>query len=314
MDEKGLGKRLQAARQKAGLTQQGLCQKANLSYSTLAKIERGAIRSPSIFTISSIAAALGTTLDELIGASPLAAAGKVRQRSASGISFVYFDINGCLVRFLHRAFTKLAADTNRSIETVESVFLVHDEQTCRGDMSIGDFNANLASQLHVPALDWANYYLEAVEPIEQMHGLLDEIAQRYGVGLLTNIMPGLVDGLRARQLIPDVGYDAVVDSSEVHATKPEQAIYEVAMERANCPPGEILMVDDERVNLMAAEKLGWRVLWFDVYQPEETIAQIRTLLEPAEEPKPEPAPAEQPASGFYPPHQSQEQTWVNANN
>jgi transcriptional regulator with XRE-family HTH domain len=46
LDEKGLGKRLQAARQKAGLTQQTLCQKAGLSYSTLAKIERGAIKSP----------------------------------------------------------------------------------------------------------------------------------------------------------------------------------------------------------------------------------------------------------------------------
>jgi transcriptional regulator with XRE-family HTH domain len=47
MDEVGLGKTLQAARQKAGLTQQELCNQAELSYSTLAKIERGAIKSPS---------------------------------------------------------------------------------------------------------------------------------------------------------------------------------------------------------------------------------------------------------------------------
>jgi transcriptional regulator with XRE-family HTH domain len=59
MDEKGLGKQLQSARQKAGLTQQQLCHKANLSFSTLTKIERGAIKSPSIFTIQSIASALG---------------------------------------------------------------------------------------------------------------------------------------------------------------------------------------------------------------------------------------------------------------
>jgi transcriptional regulator with XRE-family HTH domain len=42
--EQALGKRLQDARRAAGLTQQELCQKADLSYSTLAKIERGAIR------------------------------------------------------------------------------------------------------------------------------------------------------------------------------------------------------------------------------------------------------------------------------
>src|SRR5665213_3138546 len=102
MDEKGLGARLQAARQAAGLTQQALCQKANLSYSTLAKIERGAIKSPSIFTIQSIADALGTSLDNLIGKSDAGSSTlppKVRKYSKSGIRFVYFDINGCLVRF-----------------------------------------------------------------------------------------------------------------------------------------------------------------------------------------------------------------------
>ena len=67
MDEKGLGKRLQGARRAAGLTQQELCHKAGLSYSTLTKIERGAIKAPSIFTIQSIAGALETTLDELLG-------------------------------------------------------------------------------------------------------------------------------------------------------------------------------------------------------------------------------------------------------
>ena len=44
MNEVGLGKALQLARLSKGLTQQQLCQRADLSYSTLAKIERGAIK------------------------------------------------------------------------------------------------------------------------------------------------------------------------------------------------------------------------------------------------------------------------------
>src|ERR1700733_6169130 len=108
MDEKGLGKRLQAARQSAGLTQQGLCQKAGLSYSTLAKIERGAIKSPSIFTVQTIAGALGVTLDELVGHSSPKTEARQNSQSKSGVKFVYFDINGCLVRFYHRAFVRLA--------------------------------------------------------------------------------------------------------------------------------------------------------------------------------------------------------------
>jgi transcriptional regulator with XRE-family HTH domain len=72
MDEKGLGQRLQHMRKEAGMTQQELCHKAELSYSTLAKIERGAIKSPSIFTIQNIATALGIGLDELLGSASLA--------------------------------------------------------------------------------------------------------------------------------------------------------------------------------------------------------------------------------------------------
>lgn len=66
MDEKRLGAVVQNARRAAGFTQQTLCQKSGLSYSTLAKIERGAIKSPSVFTIQQIATTLDITLDQLL--------------------------------------------------------------------------------------------------------------------------------------------------------------------------------------------------------------------------------------------------------
>src|SRR5579863_4189993 len=109
MNEKGLGKQLQAMRRNAGLTQQQLCHKANLSFSTLTKIERGAIKSPSIFTVKAIAIALGVGLDELIGTAP--AVQRNLLKTKSGVSFVYFDVNGCLIYFYQRAFDKLSADT-----------------------------------------------------------------------------------------------------------------------------------------------------------------------------------------------------------
>lgn len=61
-----LGKKIQEARQKCNMTQQDLCMDAGLSYSTLAKIERGAIKAPSIFTVMKIAVALNTSLEQLV--------------------------------------------------------------------------------------------------------------------------------------------------------------------------------------------------------------------------------------------------------
>jgi putative hydrolase of the HAD superfamily len=96
-------------------------------------------------------------------------------------------------------------------------------------------------------------------------------------------MPGLVDQLKLRGLIPDIAYDAIIDSSVVGAIKPEKKIYEVATKQAGVAPDEILLVDDDRSNLRAAEHFGWRVLWFDDYRTDEFTGRIRDMLTPAED-------------------------------
>ncbi len=277
VDEKSLGRRLQAARQAAGLTQQQLCQKSGLSYSTLAKIERGAIKAPSIFTIQQIAVVLGGSLDELIGHSPAQPSAKAL--SKSGIGFIYFDVNGCLVRFFHRAFSRIAEETGALPDRIETAFWHYNDAVCTGEISLADFNKALAKNLGLESFDWQKYYLDAVTPITEMHNLATWAANHYKVGLLTNIMPGFIDTLLKKELLPNIEYASVVDSSKVGAIKPSNKIYEAAQALANCPANEILFVDDSRTNLMAAERLGWRVLWFDDFNPSESVKRVKSALE-----------------------------------
>lgn len=281
MDERGLGKRLQKARQNAGLTQQQLCQQANLSFSTLTKIERGAIKAPSIFTIQAIASAVNLSLDELVGHAALRTPQRQLHKTKSGASFIYFDMNGCLVHFFQGAFAALSADTGAAPDAIEAVYWHYNDDVCRGDMNLDDFNAKLSEKLGVDGIKWQQYYLEAVEPIQEMHELIRWSAEHYKIGLMTNTMPGLVSALSRQGLIPDIAYDVVIDSSEVGAIKPEKAIYEAARERAGCSPEEILLIDDSRANLMAAEKQGWHVLWFDDARPDISAASVREVLTPA---------------------------------
>lgn len=280
MDEVGLGKRLQEARLKAGLTQQQLCASSGLSYSTLAKIERGAIKSPSIFTIRSIADTLGLSLDALLGHEVQGAAvvPSGKRSSKNGVRFVYFDINGCLVRFFHHAFTKLAHETGASSDVIESTFWHYNDTVCRGEMSMADFNAHFGSAIGLQGLDWTDYYLDAVQPIIEMQEVLQNVSRQYDVGLLSNIMPGQIDAMLEKGLLPSVDYKAIVDSSEVMAIKPEKKIYEIATALTGVEPSEILLVDDSRPNLMAAEKVGWKVLWFDDYRVEESIDRVVSAL------------------------------------
>lgn len=282
--EKALGKRLQEARRAADLTQQELCQKAGLSYSTLAKIERGAIKAPSVFTIFQIATVLGTSLDTLMGMESAAVqAPPQRRRTKSGVQFVYFDINGCLVRFFHRAFNRIAEESGKPADVIETAFWHYNDAACRGEMSMEDFNRRLGAQLGMGIIDWAKYYLDAIDAIEPMHEMVVWSSQYYRVGLLSNIMPGLIDAMLERGLLPRIDYAAIIDSSVVSAIKPEPKIYEIAQEASKSDPHEILLIDDSRTNLMAAERAGWHVLWFDDYRLEESVARVRAALEPTEQ-------------------------------
>jgi HAD superfamily hydrolase (TIGR01509 family) len=281
MNEKALGRRLADARRKAGLTQQELCQKAGLSYSTLAKIERGAIKSPSVFTVASIAAATGVPLDQMLNielAASSAPTTSSKKRSKTGITFVYIDVNGVLVRFFHRAFSQIAEEAGVGSDLVETLFWRHNEAACRGDISLEQFNSIFTQELGLANFDWKRYYMATVDPMPQVEQLLNWLSENYNIGLLTNSMPGFLNELLQQGRIPKLNYAAVVDSSEVKSIKPEEKIYEIAQQRAGVPAQEILLIDDGRTNLMAADRLGWHVLWFDDYRPEESLERARRAL------------------------------------
>ena len=191
MDEKRLGAVVQQARRAAGFTQQTLCQKSGLSYSTLAKIERGAIKAPSVFTIQQVATTLGITLDQLLANVSTSQSAPAEKRvSQNGIRFVYFDMNGCLVRASSSAFTRLAEESGAAPDTVETVYWQYNDAVCRGDKTIDELNTALAERLGI-MVDWYQYYLDAQEAMPGMNELVSWVAENYRVGLLTNTMPGL---------------------------------------------------------------------------------------------------------------------------
>lgn len=61
-----IGERIKYWRKEKGITQDALTKKADIPYTTLAKIEAGFVKNPRMDTLIKIAAGLEITIDELI--------------------------------------------------------------------------------------------------------------------------------------------------------------------------------------------------------------------------------------------------------
>ena len=62
-----LAQNLKKYRKKLKLTQEGLARKANISYNTVIKLESRGITDPRMDTLKKLAAALGISIDGLVG-------------------------------------------------------------------------------------------------------------------------------------------------------------------------------------------------------------------------------------------------------
>lgn len=271
-----LGETIQDRREQVGLTQDELSDRAGLSYSTLSKIERGVVKNPSVFTISSIATALGCSIDEILKAGKPQS---LNSNKGPSDTFVFSDLNGVMVRFFQKAFVEIAHQCAITPEKVETAFWHYNDAANRGEMSPEKFNRVMAEHLGIATFDWHGSYLNNVEPIPAMQDCLVDVAKTNRVGILSNIHHGLIDKMLEKGLIPDIDYACIVDSSEVGAIKPEQRIYEIAQEMAGTMGEDVFFIDDSRTNLIAAQRLGWRVMWFDDYRPEDSVTRLKQALE-----------------------------------
>lgn len=269
-----LAKNIKKLRQDRNLTQDELSDMAGVAYSTIAKLEQGAIKSPSLTTTLAIAKAFAVDVEDLLKERP----NNALVKQSTKIRFIYFDKNGVLVRFYHRAFTLLSHETHINVDKVENIFWHYNTAGNRGEITMKQFDEYVGRELKFEGFKWKNFYMKTAKPLETMKSFIEEIATKIDVGIMTNTFPGFVDYMIKKNMLPQVEYKAIVDSSAVGYVKPEPKIYEVAEKMAGYRGGDILFVDDSRANLMPATKMGWNVLWFDADRPDESIQRIREAV------------------------------------
>jgi HAD superfamily hydrolase (TIGR01509 family) len=123
-------------------------------------------------------------------------------------------------------------------------------------------------------------YVRHWRPVPGALALLDAVARRARVGLVTNNVAG-----EQRQKIAACGFapylDAVVISEEAGVAKPEARIFAMAMEQLGSEPQACVMLGDAwEADILGARAAGLRAVWFNrngAEAPDRSVPVITSL-------------------------------------
>ena len=101
------------------------------------------------------------------------------------------------------------------------------------------------------------------------------IAGRYPLYLLSNnnpiAMSRILEMFRENGLAPETTFRDQFISSEMKLLKPSREIYEESVRRTGLPAGEVLFIDDNETNVLAAREAGMQARLF---VPGEKLSQL----------------------------------------
>lgn len=188
----------------------------------------------------------------------------------SQIEFIYFDVGGVVILDYSKTnkweemLNDLRIPDDKRL-AFEELFDEYELQVCVG-MNIDEFVTAATTQLGIefpPHYSMLDDFANRFEPNPQLAKLLPDLKQKYKLGLLTNMYPGLLDAIKTRNLLPEIQWDTVIDSSVVGLRKPQAEIYELAERNANTDPANILFIENSKSHVEAANQRGWKTLLYD---------------------------------------------------
>ncbi|MCM1299152.1 MAG: HAD family hydrolase [Firmicutes bacterium] len=199
------------------------------------------------------------------------------------IKWLFFDLGSTLI------------DESECVEYRIQELLKQDNAPCRERLE--QRMQELAAQNRLPYKDAAKEFgLETIKwpkNLETLYkdvpALLENLKSRYRLGIIAN------QSLGTEQRLTEYGirryFDVVISSAEVGISKPDIAIFRLALEKAKCAPNDACMIGDRLDNdIEPAAEIGMHTIWVRQgvfaggnleliqHKPEYTVNSIADVL------------------------------------
>ncbi len=193
------------------------------------------------------------------------------------IAVITFDLGNVLVKVDHLEFCRrLATAAGTTPEEVyATVFASHLEPRFdTGRLSPQEFFQQIRShyQLHVSFEEFAAWWNSIFSPMPEMAGVVDHLAGRYPLFLLSNTNALHFHYIREQYPFLD-RFTRFVLSYEVGSRKPEPEIYRHLIRQADTAPERLLFIDDKLPFVQAAREQGLQAWQFPA--PQHLVRQLQ---------------------------------------
>ena len=121
-------------------------------------------------------------------------------------------------------------------------------------------------------------FVNRFEPNPSIWPVIEKIHKTKKIGLLTNVYPRMLDGIKQRNIMPQVAWDVEIDSSIVGLKKPHRKIFELAQDLAKVNRDEMLFVDNTPGHIKAAADFGWQTFLYDSKDPVQSSKKLLQIF------------------------------------
>lgn len=201
------------------------------------------------------------------------------------IKFIYFDVGGviCLDFSKTNKWEQLKKDlgvTSNNNDDFEKIWQEHRNRVCI-DCDVDTLIPKFKEKLETPPDEKYSMLEDFVNRFEKnnsIYSLVEKAREKYSIGLLTNMYPRMLKLMQERNLVPDFGWDVIIDSSNVKAQKPQKEIFEAAENMSGFSAKEIFFIDNTEKHVEAAKKRGWNTFLYDNSNPEKSTKELFATL------------------------------------
>ena len=201
------------------------------------------------------------------------------------IEFVYFDVGGVLLLDYSKTnkWQQMKKDlgiTQKNDKEYEKIWRKYEDKYCL-DFDVDRLIPMLKKELSLSIPENYSMLEDFVNRFDQnpsISPVVEYANKHFKIGMLTNVYPKMLDLIQQKNLIPNIDWDVVIDSSFIGFQKPDLEIYKLAEDKAKVDPSKILFIDNLPGHLKIPQKHNWQSFLYDPANPGESSQKLLNLL------------------------------------